>query len=281
MAPTWCNNFATYMTAWLTVTAWQSLAVSVGYIIATLLQGIIVLAHPEYVPLPWHTVLLIWGVMLFAVVMNSTTSRALARFEGLVFILHLAGFFGVLIPLVYFAPHNEPSFVFTTFFNEGGWSTQALSFFIGIPTIAGSLLGGDCAVHMSEEIHHAAVVVPRALLYTILINGILALSMGIALMFCLSDVDAALGAGATMFYPFLEIFYSSVQSTVGACLMAGIILVMAIASGVGVYATASRMLWSFSRDRGLPFDRYLVKVSRIPLWSINAVKTLEANHFSV
>ncbi|QSZ36871.1 hypothetical protein DSL72_006754 [Monilinia vaccinii-corymbosi] len=274
MAPASYNNFLAYITAWLTVLAWQALAISVGYIIATMLQGIVVLANPAYVPLPWQTVLIIWAVMLFAVVMNSTTSRILAKFEGLILVLHLAGFFGVLIPMVYFAPHNEAKVVFTGFLNEGGWSSQTLSFFVGIPTIAGSLLGADCAVHMSEEIQFAAIVVPRALVYTVVINGSLAFAMGIALMFCLSDVTAALEAQTTMFYPFLEIFYSSVQSTTGACLMAGIVLVLAVASSVGVYASASRMLWSFSRDRGLPFDRYLVKLSKNSLPVVSICVTL-------
>ncbi|KAL7622854.1 polyamine transporter tpo5 [Parahypoxylon ruwenzoriense] len=272
MAPESCSTFLAYMTAWMTTLAWQALAVTVGYIIATMLQGIIVLTNPTYVPEAWHTVLIIWVGMLFAVVVNSTTSRAIAKLEGLILILHLAGFFGVLVPMVYFAPHNDPATVFTTFFNEGGWSTQTLSFFVGFPVIAGSLLGADCAVHMSEEIQSAAIVVPRALLFTILINGSLAFAMAIALMFCLSDVEGALGAAETMFYPFLQIFYTSVRSTTGACIMACVVFIMAVASSVGVYASASRMLWSFSRDRGLPFDRYLVKLTRNSL-PVNAILT--------
>jgi len=225
------------------------------------MQGIIVLGRPEYEPQPWHTVLLIWACMLFAVLMNSTTSNLLAKFEGLVLILHLVGFFAVLVPMVYFAPHNDPATVFTTFFNLGGWSSQTLSFFVGFPAVVASLVGADCAVHMSEEIQSATTVVPRALMYTIFINGSLGFAMIIALMFCLSDVDGAMAAMNTMFYPFLQILYSSVQSRTGACILASIILVMAFASGVGIYASASRMLWSFSRDRGMPFDQHLVKVS--------------------
>ncbi|KAI2606192.1 putative GABA transporter [Hypoxylon fragiforme] len=272
MAPKSSRVFLSYMTAWMTTLAWQALAVSVGYIIATMLQGIIVLTNPSYVPENWHTVLIIWAATLFAVMVNSTTSRAIAKFEGAILILHLAGFFGVLVPMVYFAPHNDPKMVFTTFFNTGGWSTQGLSFFVGFPAIAGSLLGADCAVHMSEEIQSAALVVPRALLFTILINGSLAFAMAIALMFCLSDVDAAMEAATTMFYPFLEIFYSSVGSITGACIMACVVFVMAVASSVGVYASASRMMWSFSRDRGLPFDRHLVKLNKSAL-PVNAILT--------
>lgn len=43
--------------------------------------------------------------------------------------------------------------------------------------------------------------------------------------------------------------------------MAAIIPVLAAASSIGVYATTSRMIWSFARDRGLPFSKYLVRVS--------------------
>lgn len=153
LAPESCQTFLSYLTAWLTTLSWQAIAVSLGYLIATLLQGIIILGNPgAYIPQAWHTVLIIWAVMLFAVIMNSTTSRALARFEGIVLIVHLLGFFGVLIPMVYLGPHNEPAAVFTTFLNEGGWSTQSLSFLVGLPSGAASLIGADCAVHMSEEV---------------------------------------------------------------------------------------------------------------------------------
>lgn len=241
--------------------AWQAIGVSLCYLVATLLQGIIVLGHPEYHPAAWQTLLIMWAVACFAMVVNSTTGRALAKFEGLVLILHLVGFFAILVPMVYLAPHNDPSAVFTTFLNTGGWSNQALSFLVAFPSGASSLIGADCAVHLSEEIQSAATVVPRAIMYTIFINGTLAFSVLIGMLFCVTDVEAAVEASQTMFYPFLEIFRAAVRSRAGACAMASIILVLAVLSTVGIYASASRMMWSFSRDKGLPFSHHLVKVS--------------------
>ncbi|KAI1385648.1 amino acid transporter [Hypoxylon trugodes] len=272
MAPEWCANFLSYLTAWLTTLAWQVIAITTSYSVATIIQGLVVLAKPTYVAIPWHTVLIMWAAAVFSVIINSTTGRVLAKFEGLVLILHLTGFFGVLIPLVYFAPHNEPAAVFTTFSNNGGWPTQALAFFVGIPTVASTLTGADCAVHMSEEVRSANVVVPQALLYTIFINGALGFAMVIALLFCISDIDTAIAAADTMFYPFLQIFESAVKSTTGACIMTGIILVLAIASSISTYASASRMLWSFARDKGLPFDKYLVRLNQntLPVYAIMA-----------
>ncbi|KAI0835920.1 amino acid transporter [Hypoxylon sp. FL0890] len=270
MAPDSCANFLSYLTAWLTTLAWQAIAITTSYSVATIIQGIVVLAEPSYVAIPWHTVLIMWAAAVFSVLVNSTTGRVLAKFEGLVLILHLTGFFGVLVPMVYFAPHNAPSDVFTTFTNNGGWSTQALAFLVGMPTVASTMTGADCAVHMSEEVRSANIVVPQALLYTIFINGALGFAMVIALLFCISDVPAAVAAADTMFYPFLQIFESAVKSTTGACIMAGVVLVLAIASCISTYASASRMMWSFARDKGLPFDRHLVKLNKntLPVYAI-------------
>lgn len=97
-------------------------------------------------------------------------------------------------------------------------------------------------------------------MYTIFINGAMAFAIILGLLFCLTDIEAAIEASETMYYPFLEIFYAAVNSRVGACAMASLVLALAIVSTVGIYASASRMIWSFSRDRGLPFSGYLVKV---------------------
>ncbi|KAI0107269.1 amino acid transporter [Nemania sp. FL0031] len=257
-----CTNFLSYLTAWLTATAWQSITVYTGYAVATTLQGIVALTQPSYSPQPWHTVLILWAATLFASFMNSTSSRLLARFEGFVLIFHLVGFFCVLIPMVYLAPHNTASAVFTTFVNTGGWPSQALSFFVGFPNLASTIIGADCSVHMSEEIQSAAINVPRSLVFTIFINGLLALGMLIGLLFCIADISDALAASETLFYPFIEVFYTSTKSIAGAAIMASIVLVLGIVSGVGAYASASRLIRSFSRDRGLPLSKHFVKLSK-------------------
>ena len=99
---------------------------------------------------------------------------------------------------------------------------------------------------------------------SLVINGVLGFAMVLALMFCIGNVDAALGATETLGYPFLEIFLQAVNSVTGACLMAGLVVVLGICSTVGDFAAASRMLWSFSRDRGTPFWQVLSKVSPLP-----------------
>ncbi len=120
---------------------WQALAASGGYLCGTMIQGLVVLNHPNYNPQNWQGTLLFWAAILFAVVFNTVISSVLPQIEGLVLVIHILGFFAILIPLIYLAPHGSGSEVMTLFFNEGDWPSQGLSFFVGLNGLVFSLLG--------------------------------------------------------------------------------------------------------------------------------------------
>ena len=106
-----------------------------------MIQGLIVLTHPNYVPKPWQAMLLFWAIMFFALLINTLTNRALARFEGVILLLHLFGFFAVLVPMIYLGQHGDAASVFTNFMNNGGWPSTARSFFVGLPASVFALFG--------------------------------------------------------------------------------------------------------------------------------------------
>ena len=132
----------------MTFAGWQALTASFGYLIGTLIQALILYTHPNYTPAAWHGVLLYWAVILFAVFINTALSGALAIFESFVFVLHIFGFLAVLIPLVYFGPHEDAS-IYTLFLNEGNWPTQGLSFLIGLSGSVFTLLGQSISIYES------------------------------------------------------------------------------------------------------------------------------------
>lgn len=119
---------------------WQAVTASAAYLIGTLLQSVIIMVKMDYIPQPWQTMLFLWAILAFAVFINTVASKTLAHFEGLILVFHVLGFFAILIPLVYLAPHGDAS-LFTTFVNAGGWPTQGLSFMIGLPASVFSLIG--------------------------------------------------------------------------------------------------------------------------------------------
>lgn len=70
--------------------------------------------------------------------------------EGFILVIHIAGFFGILIPLLYLAAKASTKDIFTTFVNGGEWPTDGLSFSVGLAGNSVAFLGSDGAVHVSS-----------------------------------------------------------------------------------------------------------------------------------
>jgi amino acid transporter len=112
---------------------------------------------------------------------------------------------------------------------------------------------------MSEEVKNAPRNVPRAMIISTVINGVLAFGILLATLFCMGNIEEALEAAPNGF-PFIIIFASGVGSKAGATAMTSIIIVLELCSATAGLAAASRMMWSFARDRGLPAHSTLRKV---------------------
>lgn len=112
---------------------------------------------------------------------------------------------------------------------------------------------------MCEEIRDASTVVPQSLMLSTVLNGVLGLAMLIAILFCIGDVETALESPTK--FPFIEIFAQATRSNGGATAMTTFIIFMAIFCTIAILASASRMMWAFARDKGLPGSAIL---SRVP-----------------
>lgn len=113
---------------------------------------------------------------------------------------------------------------------------------------------------MSEEVRNASTDVPRSMLMSLGINGTLAVGLLLAVLFSATDIEQLLIEESPL-SPFIRIFRSAVGSSAGATIMVSIIIALEFCSAMGCLAAASRMTWSFARDRGLPFSRALSLVS--------------------
>ena len=103
---------------------------------------------------------------------------------------------------------------------------------------------------MSEEVKDATIVVPRTILASIVINGILGFVMLIVILFSVGDIEEALNTPTG--FPFMEIFLQGTRSVWGSAVMTAIIISLSLCAVLGVVASASRVLWAFARDRGVP-----------------------------
>ena len=233
-----------------------------------MIQALLILNYPTYNPQRWQGTLLLYAVLFFALFFNTYLGRHLPKVEAMVLIIHIVGFFAIMITLTYLAPHGDASDVFSLFLSNGGYD-KGTAFFVGLITTTFAFIGADGAIHMCEEIRNASTIVPYALLASIGINGTLGLAMLIAILFCIGDIDNALSTPTG--FPYVEIFYQAVQSVGATTAMSSLILLMMVLATLAVLAAASRMMWAFARDNGLPGSSYLARVeprTQLPLFAI-------------
>ncbi|KAH8750375.1 putative GABA permease [Hyaloscypha finlandica] len=283
MAPTsggqyhWVSEFAprrfqrlmSYMTGWLCVWGWLSGIAGVCFFTAQLIEALIILNHPTFVPQPYHATLLIIAVAAFSIFFNTFLAKKLPLVEAILLLIHIAGFFAILIPLWTLAPRANAKDVFTTFHNGGGWNSEGTSALVGILTAVISLTGSDSAAHMSEETKDAGVVLPRSIMWSIVVNGSLGFIMLVTFCFTLGDLDSILQTPT--YSPLVQVFFNTTNSYAGSNVMTAIIIITLIASAISTIATCSRQLWAFARDKGLPFSSILAHVYQgwdIPLNAI-------------
>ncbi|MCJ1292409.1 hypothetical protein MMC34_003959 [Xylographa carneopallida] len=254
---------------WICVLGWQTAATSVAFLAGTIIQGLLVLIYPNYVFEPYQGTLLCIAVATFSILFNSYLAKKLPLVEGFVLFIHIFGLLAITITLWTLAPRNTAAMVFTEFDNGGGWTTTGVSFMVGLLTPVYALTGVDSAVHMSEETRDASIILPRAIIWSVVINGFAGLFMTIT--FCFTFGNAADILTSPTGFPFLQVFYNVTNSQVGTVLMASILIVNLTSCTISSIASASRQLWSFARDKGIPCSNFVAYVK--PGWNIplNAV----------
>jgi choline transport protein len=260
-APKNMQRYLSYIVGWLGALGWQAGVASTAFLSGTMIQGLIVLWDDSYTPQRWQGTLLTIAMALLSTFFNTYGARQLPLLEGLVLCLHVFGFFGILIPLWVLAPKQSAKEVFTTFQDGGEWGSVGTACIIGMISPIYSFIGPDAGTHMSEEIRDASRIVPRSMIATAILNGVLGLVMTITYCFCITDLDRILATPTG--YPFIQVFVDATGSKGGATAMTLILIVLIEAAGVSLLATASRQTFAFARDEGMPFSHVFRKVVKV------------------
>lgn len=278
MAPPKYKRISSYIVGWLTSLAWIATVATETLFAGTMIQGALTLDYPGYEGKLWHGTLITWAVMLVCIFINVVIPNWLPRFEIFILVFHLAGFVAILTTLWVMTPSYASSHtVWATSLNEGGWPTQGLSYCVGFLGNVATFVGADASVHLAEEVSNAALNIPRAIIGAMCINGVVGFIMIVTTLYCIGDLDTVLNTATG--FPFIQIFYDSVRNVAGATVMLAVVIALTWGCATGIMTTASRMTWSFARDRGLPFSKYLGKVNprtKIPVIAVLACTGIAA-----
>lgn len=110
---------------------------------------------------------------------------------------------------------------------------------------------------MAEEVKNAGANVPKAMVWSFVLNGVLGLFFVVSYLFCLPSVEDALSDPTG--FPFLYVFRQAV-STGGVNALTIVILILAIDPNIAFNASTSRQTFAFARDNGLPFAQWVAHV---------------------
>jgi amino acid transporter len=238
---------------------WQTASAAVSYLAGKQIQGLVILNNPSYNQKAWHGTLLIWAVLAVCLIFNTFLSRHLPLVEGVIVILHFAGFFAVIIPLWVMSDRSHSaSEVFTLFQDNMMWDNLPLAVILGLTSATATFIGLEAGAHMAEEVRDAAHVIPRAMMWTWLGNGLLGWIMAITFCFCVTDTVSVLTTPIGT--PFIQVFLDTTKSVGGATALTVLMLVIGIFACVAVVATSSRQVFAFARDDGIPFGHIFSKV---------------------
>lgn len=121
-------------------------------------------------------------------------------------------------------------------------------FALGLLLPAYTITGFDASAHTSEETIGAAVNVPRGIVRSVLVSGVFGWVMLCAVVLAMPDLRQAAEQGG-------NVFYWTVNSVVPPGAARALYLAIGLAQyfcGLAALTSASRMVYAFARDGGLP-----------------------------
>jgi amino acid transporter len=249
--------------------SWQAGNASGSFLTGTIVQALLTVNYPDtYNPQPYQGTLLVFTMVIILFVVNVWGAQLWPKIQNGLMILHILGFFVVIIVLWVCAPHQSASAVFTGFTNEGGWNSMGLSLMVGQITAIYSLLGSDATAHMAEEVRDAGRYVPISIFWSYAGNGIMAIVFLITYLFSIESVDDALADPSG--YPFIYVFRTAV-STSGVNGLTILVLIIVIAANISFNASTARQTFAFARDKGLPFSKWIGHVHPTKQIPFNAI----------
>ncbi len=182
----------------------------------------------------------------------------------------------LVVAALYFAPAIDISrlWTFTNFSGEAGGNVFPAStsiaylFLLSLLLPVYTITGYDASAHTSEETKSAATSVPRGIVSAVLWSSLIGWIMVSAITLSIPDLAVAASQGWGMFFATMDAIIPAGLKTV---LYLGI-LITQLLCGLATVTSASRMLFAFSRDDGMPVgSKALASVSpkyRTPVTAI-------------
>ncbi|THY85658.1 amino acid permease family protein [Aureobasidium pullulans] len=262
------GRFASYICAWVNVFGWWTLNASLVAFATNFLLGIKLMYDPEWAGAGtgWVEFLVYFGIASLFTGFNLVAcrnDRILPWFNNIVGIQFGALFIIFSLVLLICVGTKQglefqpPSFAFGAWINETGWPSGVV-WFTGLVQAAYGLTAFDSVVHMIEELPNPKVNAPRAIYLSVVIGAVTGFIFMVVCLFCIQDVDTVINTPTGL--PFMQLVQDAVGIK-GTVVLMVLFTMNSLGQGISITTTGSRLTWSFARDNGLPFSKYIKRVN--------------------
>jgi len=283
------NRTLGWFTGWFYFWAQVVTVTAVACIVAFVVDGIVgqegFLDSPSPIPgLAMFTFIALTTLVLTTAI-NAFGVRLVATLNNIGVATEILGMVVFALILLFFANHQSPDVLFQTFgaeeANNGSFpATFALAFFMSIFI----LYGFDTAGTFGEETIDASRQAPRGILSSVWISGAVGVVFLLAVILSLQSIPDTMAAGLAGEFPIATTITQNLSTEIAAGITVGEIYLFVILASVfvctlAIQGAATRMMFSMSRDRRLPFGGAWGSVStrfRTPANAAVAVGVLAA-----
>jgi amino acid transporter len=210
--------------------------------------------------------LIVGLITLTQALFNHLGIRLTTRLTDLSGYIIFAGAVALTVALLAFAPSLDLSrlWSFRNYSGDAGGGVWPAAhslvylFLLGLLLPAYTITGFDASAHTAEETISAARSIPRGMIHAVIWSALFGWVMLSAVILAAPSLDAAAGQGSNSFFWILE------QVVPGWLRMSlyGVIALSQYLCGLATVTSASRMMFAFARDGGLPASAVLRQVSR-------------------
>jgi amino acid transporter len=202
-------------------------------------------------------------ILLFGTAVNLAGRRVLKIFMAASIVAEIIGSLGLGTWLLLFHQNNSISVLF-----DGGkglapgvdYLSMGGPFLVAMVFIGFSFVGFESAGAIAEEVTEPRKNLPRAILFALIFIAIVVMYTSLAIILAVPDLDAVRSGDV------LDPVNATLTSQLGAGIAKPVEVLFVIgflASFLALQTAASRMIWSFARDKALPGSRWLSKLSRV------------------
>ncbi|KRF13534.1 amino acid permease [Paenibacillus sp. Soil787] len=204
--------------------------------------------------------LLVYAIILLShAALNHVGIRIVSKLNDVSAFYHLIGVGLIIGALIYFGPTQDVSYLFDTSFSTVADSSTPywFAFIVGLLQAQWTITGYDASAHTSEETVDAKVRAPWGVFISVVVSGIFGFIMLALVTLSIKDPAAVAAAGGNAFIVAIE---QAMGGVFGKVILWMVTFAMWFCGLSGV-TSASRMIYAFSRDKGLPLSNLWGKVS--------------------